>query len=77
MILFLDLDFEVATRPIQLDLSTTPIVRRACVTYGVANDVVVDPNEIFDVILETSTMFASVRALSSSATVTIIDDDEG
>ena len=46
-------------------------------TFTVTDDVVVDPNEVFDVNLATSTAFATVRPALSSAVVTIFDNDEG
>lgn len=46
-------------------------------TFTVTDDAVVDPDEVFDVNLATSTSFATVRSDRSSAVVTIIDNDEG
>ena len=46
-------------------------------TFTVTDDAVVDPNEVFDVNLATSTSFATVRPDRSSAVVTIDDNDEG
>ena len=65
-------DFQIAT--FDLTLSVDQI--RACVTFSITDDADLDPDEVFDVNLATSTFFATIRANTDSAVVTIEDNDE-
>ena len=65
-------DFQMATFDVTLSMDQT----RDCVTFTVTDDAVLDPFEIFDVVLTTSSFFAIVYVNISSAVVTINDNDE-
>ena len=62
---------------IQLDLEANPPVLSDCVTFVVTDDFVFDPEEVFDMVLNTSTPYAIVRPDNTFAEVTIVDDDLG
>ena len=49
---------------------------RDCIQFGVADDVVVDPGEVFDAILTTSSPYATTRVSREEGVVTIDDNDE-
>ena len=65
-------DFEIAT--FDMTLSVNQI--RACVNISITDDADLDPDEVFDVNLATSTFFVTIRENTSSAVVTIEDNDE-
>ena len=48
---------------------------RDCVQIPIVNDDIFDPNEVFSVVLTTTTAGAVIRSDLSSADVTIGDDD--
>ena len=50
---------------------------RECIQVDIVNDVIPDPNEVFEVVLTTSTVNAVVLDGADTATVTISDDDIG
>jgi hypothetical protein len=66
------IDFEVTTFPVTLSVDQT----RDCIQFGVADDVVVDPGEVFDAILTTSSPYATTRVSREEGVVTIDDNDE-
>ena len=70
-------DFQVASLPVQLDLTSSPPVLSGCVSFVVTDDSVFDPGEVFNVQLTTSTPYAIVRPTNSLAEVFIEDDDLG
>ena len=49
---------------------------RVCVQFDVTDDVEVDPNEVFNVALTTSSPYATTRVGRDEAVVTIDDNDE-
>ena len=49
---------------------------RVCVQFDVTDDVEVDPNEVFNVALTTSSPYATTRVGRDEAVVTIDDNDQ-
>ena len=70
-------DFQVASLPVQLDLTSSPPVLRDCVRFTVTDDLLFELPEVFDVELTTPTNFAMVIPDSSMAEVLILDNDDG
>ena len=66
-------DFGSQAMAVSLSASQT----QDCVQIPIVNDVILDPNEVFEVTLTTTTTGATVRSGLDSATVTITDDDQG
>ena len=50
---------------------------RDCIQVAIVNDNILDPNEVFEVVLTTTTVNAMVLAGGDTATVTITDDEIG
>ena len=50
---------------------------RDCIQVAIVNDIIADPDEVFEVVLTTNTVNAIVLDGGDTATVTITDDDIG
>ena len=58
-----------------IEVSLSAINTRDCVQIQIADDTILEPNEVFEVQLTTSTAGATLRSGFDFATVTIMDDD--
>ena len=63
--------------PQAMTVILSPSQPRDCIQVAIVNDIIPDPNEVFEVVLTTNTVNATVFAGGDTATVTITDDDIG
>ena len=66
-------DYNAPSLPVSLSADNV----ESCVQIPIVDDVVIDPDEEFLVLLQTVSTIAIIRAGRESATVTITDNDQG
>ena len=60
-----------------MSVTLSPSQPMDCIQVAIVNDIIADPDEVFEVVLTTNTVNAIVLDGGDTATVTITDDEIG